>query len=60
MTLPAGLHAYAARVLTGTTLTVAQALDHARGTATDTPSPAAAPAAAVLADGWSATDRVRR
>lgn len=56
MTLPPGLHAYATRLLTGTTLTVEQAAAHARGDATDPPPPAAVTAAVVLAAGWAAAE----
>lgn len=52
MTLPPVLHTYAARLLTGTTLTVEQATAHARGDTTDPPPAAAATAAEVLAAGW--------
>lgn len=52
MTLPTGLHAYAARLLTGTTLTVEEATAHARGDTTAPPPTPAVTAAAVLAAGW--------
>lgn len=56
MTLPPGLHAYATRLLTGTTLTVEQATAHARGDTTAPPPPAAATAAVVLAAGWATAE----
>lgn len=56
MTLAHDLHAYAARLLTGTTLSVEQATAHARGDTTHPPPPAAVTAAEVLRAGWSAAE----
>jgi hypothetical protein len=56
MTVPPGLAAHAARLLTGTTLTVEQATAHARGDTTTPPPPPAVTAAAVLRAGWTAAE----